>query len=96
MGDLYACEQEEPQAKAKLVWMSIASAMQAFSVCRAAVTAGSPMGELEVALDAMCDLQAPFHGRYIMMSSIDRRSGGQGIVQFANVSRQHLQVWVQS
>lgn len=53
--------------------------------CRAAVTAESPLDELEVALDAMCSMKEPFYGRYTLLSSVERRVGGQGLVQFASI-----------
>eukprot|EP00892_Ulva_mutabilis_P005772 jgi/Ulvmu1/3567/UM167_0001.1 len=48
--------------------------------------AGSPVEELQVALDAMNSMQAPFYHRYMMLSAVDRRVGGQGIVQFASIA----------
>lgn len=59
---------------------------------RAATSSGSPVAELEVALDAMCALQARFHGRYTLLSGVERRAGGQGVVQFANITGDQSQV----
>lgn len=58
----------------------------ATGICRAGDAARSPVEELEVALDAMHNMQAPFCGRYTLGSAIDRRSGGQGVVQFADIA----------
>eukprot|EP00892_Ulva_mutabilis_P002686 jgi/Ulvmu1/12418/UM009_0068.1 len=52
---------------------------------RAATTTTSPLDALEVALDAMCSMQEPFYDRYIIRSSLQRRVGGQGLVQFASI-----------
>ena len=54
--------------------------------CRASGEAGSPLEELEVALDAMNSMQAPFFYRYHLLSAVDRRAGGQGVVQFATIA----------
>jgi hypothetical protein len=40
---------------------------------------------LEDALDALHALQQPFIGQFLLLSSIERRSGGQGLVQFARL-----------
>ena len=40
---------------------------------------------LEDALDMLCELGHKFLGRYTILSSIERRGGGQGVVQFAQV-----------
>eukprot|EP00892_Ulva_mutabilis_P005913 jgi/Ulvmu1/3694/UM017_0111.1 len=48
--------------------------------------AGSPVEELQVALDAMSSMQAPFYNRYRLSSAVDRRVGGQGVVQFAGIA----------
>ena len=56
------------------------------------MASGDELRVLEVALDAMCDMQARFHGRYIMLSSAQRRAGGQGVVQFAQIAREQWQV----
>ena len=53
--------------------------------CRASSEAGTPLDELEVALDAMNSMQARFHYRYHLLSAVDRRVGGQGVVQFAAI-----------
>lgn len=55
-------------------------------MCRAADAAGSPAEKLETALDAMHNQQATFYGRYTIASSVERRAGGQGIVQFAAIA----------
>ena len=52
---------------------------------RAAVESESPLDELEVALDAMCSMKEPFYSRYHLLSSVERRVGGQGLVQFASI-----------
>lgn len=44
------------------------------------------MDELETALDAMCGMAEPFFGRYQLLSAVDRRVGGQGLVQFASIA----------
>ena len=56
-----------------------------FCQCRASGEAGSPLEELEVALDAMNSMQATFFYRYKLYSAVDRRVGGQGVVQFAAI-----------
>ena len=63
------------------------------SACRAGGVARTPLEELQVALDAMCIMQAPFHHRYHLYSAVHRRVGGQGIVQFAGISGMHDRVW---
>lgn len=40
---------------------------------------------LEDALDALCETGRKFLGRYTILSSVERRGGGQGVVQFAQV-----------
>ena len=45
-----------------------------------------------MALDAMNSLQAPFYYRYQLYSAVDRRVGGQGVVQFAAVADTRDQV----
>ena len=60
--------------------------------CRAADGAQSPAEELEVALDAMFSMQAPFHRRYHLFSAMQRRVGGQGMVQFASIFHTQEQV----
>jgi hypothetical protein len=47
------------------------------------VNAPDLRGQLENALDNMAQTQTPFLGRYVMLSSANRRQGGQGVVQFA-------------
>lgn len=54
-------------------------------VCRVAEGCERPLDELEVALDAMCAMGAPFYLRYEVLSAVDRRVGGQGLVQFASI-----------
>lgn len=41
--------------------------------------------DLEDALDALCDSGHKFLGRYTILSNVERRGGGQGIVQFAQM-----------
>jgi hypothetical protein len=38
--------------------------------------------DVEDALDELRDANAPFLGRYIVLGHLERRIGGQGIVQF--------------
>ena len=38
-----------------------------------------------MALDAMYGMQARFYYRYQLLSAVDRRAGGQGVVQFAAI-----------
>ena len=33
----------------------------------------------------MNSMQAPFYYRYLLLSAVDRRVGGQGVVQFAAI-----------
>eukprot|EP00892_Ulva_mutabilis_P012598 jgi/Ulvmu1/9710/UM055_0048.1 len=44
---------------------------------------GSAMDQLEDALDELAERKLAFLGCYLLASNIDRRSGGQGVVQFA-------------
>ena len=60
--------------------------------CRASDGVGSPLEELEVALDAMSSMQAPFFYRYQLYSAVDRRVGGQGVVQLAAIADTRDQV----
>ena len=60
--------------------------------CRAADGAQSPAEELEVALDAMFSMHAPFNHRYRLFSAVQRRIGGQGMVQFASIFHTQEQV----
>lgn len=60
--------------------------------CRAAERTESPLEALEVALDAMCGMQAPLLGRYFALSGLDRRRGGHGVVQFATIANMQEQV----
>ena len=53
--------------------------------CRASSEARSRREELEVALDAMSSMEAPFYYRYRILSAVHRRVGGQGVVQFAAI-----------
>ena len=59
---------------------------------RAGGAARTALEELEVALDAMCIMQAPFHHRYQVSSGVHRRVGGQGVVQFAGIAGRHDRV----
>eukprot|EP00892_Ulva_mutabilis_P000505 jgi/Ulvmu1/10455/UM063_0010.1 len=52
---------------------------------KAAHESESPLDALEVALDAMCSMKEPFYHRYMLLSSVERRVGGQGLVQFASI-----------
>lgn len=65
------------------------------TVCRAANVTQSPLDQLEVALEAMCCMAAPFHSRYQVHSAMQRRVGGQGIVQFATIINTEDKVWLQ-
>lgn len=42
--------------------------------------------DLEDALDALCETGRKFLGRYVILSNVERRGGGQGVVQFAQVA----------
>eukprot|EP00892_Ulva_mutabilis_P005656 jgi/Ulvmu1/3462/UM016_0082.1 len=53
---------------------------------RAAEGCAMPADELEVALDALCAMETPFLFRYNILSAVDRRVGGQGLVQFATMT----------
>ena len=53
--------------------------------CRSAKESDSPLDALRLALDAMCSMKAPFYDRYHLLSAVERRVGGQGLVQFASV-----------
>lgn len=54
--------------------------------CVPAVCRGErPIEKLEAALDALYDHNQPFFDRYHLLSGIERRVGGQGLVQFARV-----------
>lgn len=44
------------------------------------------MDKLQIALDAMHSMQAVFLHRYTLGSSVERRVGGQGLVQFASIA----------
>lgn len=44
-----------------------------------------PIEQLEAALDALYDRKLPFFGRYHLLSAVERRVGGQGLVQFARI-----------
>lgn len=46
---------------------------------------GLSVDELEDALDELAERQAHFMGRYLIGSNVERRSGGQGVVQFARI-----------
>jgi hypothetical protein len=41
--------------------------------------------QLEAALDALYDRKLPFFGKYHLFSAVERRVGGQGLVQFARI-----------
>ena len=42
----------------------------------------------------MCTMQQLFYNRYHILSAVDRRLGGQGLVQFAGIiSSQHRVRW---
>lgn len=56
--------------------------------CRVAQACTKALDELEVALDAMCAMRAQFFLRYEILSAVDRRVGGQGLVQYACVPNQ--------
>ena len=45
-----------------------------------------------MALDAMSNMQVMFCKRYQLNSAVERRVGGQGIVQFASISGTHDKV----
>ena len=62
--------------------------------CRAGQGMTSPSAALEVALDAMCSMQAPFYHRYELFSAVERRGGGQGMVQFAKILNTSEQVCI--
>ena len=53
--------------------------------CRASSESETALDKLEVALDGMCCMAAPFYGQYQLHSAVQRRVGGQGIVQFAAI-----------
>lgn len=52
--------------------------------CRGA-SGVSSVDALEDALDELAEQGTPFMERYLIGSSVDRRSGGQGVVQFARI-----------
>lgn len=54
-------------------------------LCRATNESCSPLDALEEALDAMCAKKEVFYDRYYLLSAVERRVGGQGIVQFASI-----------
>ena len=83
-------------AAAEIAWQSVSLLQQsslsgdtvihnAACQCRASSEARSPLEELKVALDAMNSMQAPFYYRYLLLSAVDRRVGGQGVVQFSAI-----------
>jgi hypothetical protein len=47
---------------------------------------GSVVDMLEDALDFLHDRQARFLGRYVISHNVERRTGGQGVVQFGRVA----------
>ena len=48
-----------------------------------------------MALDAMAGMRHLFYDRYHVMSSVERRAGGQGVVQFASIANTFDKVRVQ-
>lgn len=60
-------------------------------VCRSP-GAGSSVDELEDALDELAETGRHFMGRYLVGSNVERRSGGQGVVQFARIANTPDQV----
>lgn len=48
--------------------------------------AESPLEQLQVALDATYAMHARFFNRYTVSSSVERRVGGQGLVQFGAIA----------
>eukprot|EP00892_Ulva_mutabilis_P002693 jgi/Ulvmu1/12424/UM009_0074.1 len=56
---------------------------------KAAHNSATQSDALEVALDAMCSMKEPFYHRYMLLSSVERRIGGQGLVQFASIVNTH-------
>ena len=61
-------------------------------MCRAAEDCKTSADALEVALDGMCALETPFYYRYNILSAVDRRGGGQGLVQFASMTNTQTRV----
>ena len=61
-------------------------------MCRAAEDCKTAADALEVALDGMCALETPFYYRYNILSAVDRRGGGQGLVQFASMTNTQTRV----
>jgi hypothetical protein len=45
----------------------------------------TPTEQLEAALDALYERKLPFYARYKLFSAVERRVGGQGLVQFARI-----------
>ena len=60
--------------------------------CRIAEECKSPLEELEVALDAMCAMEHLFYYRFRILSAVDRRVGGQGVVQIASMMNTNQRV----
>jgi hypothetical protein len=52
----------------------------------------TPGERLEAALDALCGRKVPFYGQYRLFSAVERRVGGQGIVQFAQIGQSSAMV----
>lgn len=50
------------------------------------------MAQLEVALDAMHNMETPFFNRYRLYSTVNCRVGGQGVVQFASIGNTLVKV----
>ena len=60
--------------------------------CRLAGECTTPVDRLEVALDGLCAMHALFYHRYWVLTAVDRRASGQGLVQFAVVMNTQNQV----
>ena len=80
------CARCRRDAVALLCVFTKTSYMPAHANCRVAQEAESGVEELEVALDAMAGMRHLFYDRYHVMSSVERRAGGQGVVQFASIA----------
>lgn len=55
-------------------------------LCRASSDVESPLEQLQVALDATYAMQARFFNQYTVASPMQRRVGGQGLVQFGVIA----------
>lgn len=77
------------------VWRAVADACGRMwtlpRVCRSP-GAGSSVDKLEDALDELAETGRHFMGRYLVGSNVERRSGGQGVVQFARIANTPDQV----